>query len=85
MSLSPQALFKTYKPKWRRGHVYVSTGRGTYESGCGRTWPKGVLIGATCDRPLSMLRCAQCDLFEMRLGNADESYLESPEHRKRKR
>lgn len=85
MSHSAQLLFQKHKPKWRQNRggmfcCYVRMGN-VYESLCGRAWPKGKLIGATCDRPRCLLRCAQCDLGEIRLGNADESYPESPENR----
>lgn len=68
------------KLKWRRiaGHVnYHCFGRADhrpkrYISLCGSITIKQA-YGAECDRPIAMLRCAECDIEEMKLLGLDES------------
>lgn len=38
-----------------------------YESLCCNVTIKGLIGGAECDRPISQLRCARCDIEEMKL------------------
>ncbi len=83
MALDANTLWLQHKPKWRPTrygvwHCYVTFGPRKFESMCGRKWPiKASTIGSSCSRPPCSLRCVQCDLGEIKMGRADESYLES--------
>lgn len=70
------------KWRWRRGlaHCFPQMifAEKIYESLCGQhTIPAGKVGGSDCCRPPSMLRCARCDIEEMKLLRIDESATES--------